>query len=57
MDNRREFDKFHTFEWTNFDGKIEVAEELSELYLLSPNLDAIERTIRFKYLGEEVLIV
>jgi len=55
MDNRRGFDKFNTFEWTNFDEKTEVAEEHTPLYLLSPKLDTIEKTIRFKYLGEQII--
>jgi hypothetical protein len=55
MDNSRQYDRFNTFEWTNFDGKIEVAEEHTLLYLLSPKLDSIEKTIRFKYIGEHVI--
>lgn len=49
------FDKYNTFSWTNIDGKLEFAEELTQLYLLDSSLQAILGTIRFKYLGEQII--
>ena len=55
MDSSREFDKFKTFCWKNFDGKEECAEELTQLYLLDVGLQQILGVIRFKYLGEQII--
>jgi len=55
MRKKAEFDKFNTFSWRNIDGKLEFAEELTELYLLDESLQAILGVIRFKYLGEQII--
>jgi len=52
---RLQFDKYNTFSWINMNGKLEFAEELTELYMLDESLQAILGKIRFKYLAEEII--